>query len=63
MTADPIATTGMDGGKAPVLIQLCNVTKSYCRGAQTVPVLTGITFDIDAGEFLALMGQIGRAHV
>ena len=59
MTADPIATTGMHGGKAPVLIQLRNVTKSYRRGAQTVPVLTGITFDIDAGEFLALMGPSG----
>ena len=46
-------------GKAPVLIQLRSVTKSYRRGAQIVPVLTGITFDIDAGEFLALMGPSG----
>ena len=46
-------------GKAAVLIQLRSVTKSYRRGAQIVPVLTGITFDIDAGEFLALMGPSG----
>jgi putative ABC transport system ATP-binding protein len=43
---------------API-IRLRGVTKSYRRGAQTVPVLAGLSFDIAAGEFLALMGPSG----
>ena len=41
------------------LVSLRNIVKGYRRGQQTVPVLTGITFDIAAGEFLALMGPSG----
>lgn len=41
------------------LVSLRNIVKGYRRGQQTVPVLTGITFDIMAGEFLALMGPSG----
>ena len=36
-----------------------NLVKTYRRGAQTVPVLENITFDICEGEFLALMGPSG----
>jgi putative ABC transport system ATP-binding protein len=48
----------MSADTAP-LISLRNVTKSYRRGAQKVAVLAGISFDIAAGEFLALMGPSG----
>jgi putative ABC transport system ATP-binding protein len=41
------------------LISLRNIVKSYRRGQQTVPVLSGINFDIAGGEFLALMGPSG----
>ena len=41
------------------LIALRDIVKSYRRGQQTVPVLTGVSFDIAAGEFLALMGPSG----
>ena len=41
------------------LVSLRNIVKGYRRGQQTVPVLTGITFNIMAGEFLALMGPSG----
>lgn len=41
------------------LVRLRDVHKSYRRGAQLVPVLTGIGFDIADGEFLALMGPSG----
>jgi len=41
------------------LIRLRDISKSYRRGAQVVPVLTRISFDIAAGEFLALMGPSG----
>ncbi len=44
--------------KAPI-VAIQNVTKSYSRGSMRVPVLSDITFDIDEGEFLALMGPSG----
>ncbi|MFM9913660.1 MAG: ABC transporter ATP-binding protein [Methylophilaceae bacterium] len=43
----------------PPVVSIRNLTKSYTRGNQPVPVLTDITFDIPAGEFLALMGPSG----
>lgn len=48
----------VDPNAAPI-VRLKQLAKSYQRGAQTVPVLTSITFDIAAGEFLALMGPSG----
>lgn len=44
---------------AALLIEVRKVYKSYHRGKQTVPVLTGLTLDILRGEFLALMGPSG----
>jgi len=44
---------------APPIVSLRNIVKRYQRGAQPVPVLSGISFDIAAGEFLALMGPSG----
>ena len=41
------------------IVQVRNVTKSYRRGGQIVPVLENISFDIAEGEFLALMGPSG----
>jgi len=41
------------------IVSIRNVNKSYQRGAQTVPVLENITFEICDGEFLALMGPSG----
>jgi putative ABC transport system ATP-binding protein len=52
----------MSGGAAPaapVLVSIRGVSKSYRRGGQVVPVLTDITFDIRAGDFLGLMGPSG----
>ncbi|PIT06354.1 ABC transporter ATP-binding protein [Bradyrhizobium nitroreducens] len=42
-----------------MLIALSDVSKSYRRGAQIVPVLSRLTFDIRRKEFLALMGPSG----
>jgi len=44
--------------KGPIVV-IRNLNKSYRRGNQAIPVLTDITFDIDEGEFLALMGPSG----
>ena len=48
----------MANNKEPV-VQVSNVTKSYRRGSQVVPVLQDLTFDIQKGEFVALMGPSG----
>lgn len=46
-------------GMSDAIVQVRNVTKSYRRGGQIVPVLENISFDIAEGEFLALMGPSG----
>jgi len=42
-----------------VAVSIRNAAKSYLRGSQIVPVLEDISFDIEQGEFLALMGPSG----
>ena len=41
------------------IVEIRNLSKSYRRGGQIVPVLTDITLNIAAGEFVALMGPSG----
>ena len=41
------------------VVEIKNLTKSYRRGGQIVPVLTDVTFDIAAGDYVALMGPSG----
>jgi len=48
----------MDSVKSPIVV-IKDLNKSYRRGSQIIPVLNSITFDIDEGEFLALMGPSG----
>jgi putative ABC transport system ATP-binding protein len=43
---------------API-VAIRNLSKSYRRGSQILPVLTDISFDIARGEFVALMGPSG----
>ena len=47
-----------NGAKQPI-VQIRNLSKSYRRGSQDIPVLTDISFDIAEGEFIALMGPSG----
>jgi putative ABC transport system ATP-binding protein len=47
------------GAPAEPLIRIRNLVKSYRRGGQVVPVLTDITLDVQAGDFLGLMGPSG----
>jgi putative ABC transport system ATP-binding protein len=44
---------------AEALVKIKNVSKSYYRDSQEIPVLRNINFDIPQGEFLALMGPSG----
>jgi putative ABC transport system ATP-binding protein len=46
-------------GERRIVVSIRNAAKSYLRGSQVVPVLEDITFDIEQGEFLALMGPSG----
>ena len=41
------------------LIKIRGLDKSYTRGDQTLAVLEGIDLDVEAGEFIALMGPSG----
>ncbi|MFZ6742334.1 ABC transporter ATP-binding protein [Undibacterium sp. JH2W] len=42
-----------------VLIRITQLSKSYERGGQHIPVLEGVDLDVHAGEFVALMGPSG----
>jgi putative ABC transport system ATP-binding protein len=41
------------------IVEIINLNKSYHRGSQIIPVLNDITFNINEGDFLALMGPSG----
>ena len=43
----------------PPIVEIRGLKKSYRRGNHIVPVLENITFDIQRGEFVALMGPSG----
>jgi putative ABC transport system ATP-binding protein len=49
----------VDAAVPPPLIRIRNLAKSYRRGGQVVPVLHDITLDVQAGDFLGLMGPSG----
>jgi putative ABC transport system ATP-binding protein len=49
-----------DKSRAPApIVRLRDVTKSYGTGSAKTQVLRGVSFDIDSGEFVALVGQSG----
>jgi putative ABC transport system ATP-binding protein len=43
----------------PLGVRYLHVTKTYRQGARDLPVLSGVTFDVAPGEFIALMGPSG----
>ena len=47
-----------DAAKAP-LVSIRNLSKYYVRGDQVIPVLIDIDLDVEAGEYIALMGPSG----
>jgi putative ABC transport system ATP-binding protein len=52
------ATVAVDGGRVPV-VSLRGVHKVYGSGEGAVPALAGVDLDIDAGEYVAIMGASG----
>lgn len=45
--------------EARILVEIEDVSKSYVRGMQQIPVLRNISLQVQVGEFLALMGPSG----
>ena len=41
------------------VIDVKNITKHYLLGTQTVEALRGVSFGIEQGEFIAIMGPSG----
>ena len=41
------------------IVEVRDLHKSFTRGSETIDVLQGLTLDVGAGEFLALMGPSG----
>ena len=41
------------------LVEVREITKTYHRGSEQIPVLAGVNFEMATGEFLALMGPSG----
>jgi putative ABC transport system ATP-binding protein len=41
------------------IVELRNISKSYRRGSQVIPVLEDISLEVAEGEFIALMGPSG----
>lgn len=48
-----------EGSEAGILVEIEDVSKSYVRGMQQIPVLRNISLHVHVGEFLALMGPSG----
>jgi len=46
-------------GADNIIVEIKELSKSYRRGGQILPVLENISLDIEEGEFMALMGPSG----
>jgi len=44
------------------LVQVSDVHKVFRRGEERIEVLNGLNLEVAKGEFLALMGPLGRAR-
>ena len=59
MSAPAPEAAPAERAEAAPLVRIRNLTKSYLRGDQVIPVLVDINLDVAAGDFVALMGPSG----
>src|SRR5512140_2442328 len=45
--------------REPLGVRYLQVAKTYRQGDRDIPVLSGVSFDVRPGEFIALMGPSG----
>jgi putative ABC transport system ATP-binding protein len=57
--SDPVAAAEPEAPPREPLVAIRGLTKYYVRGDQVIPVLVGIDLDIQAGDYVALMGPSG----
>ena len=50
---------GLAAQSRPKLVEIRDLSKYYVRGDQVIPVLVDIDLEVDAGDFVALMGPSG----
>jgi len=55
----PAAAGALATGGSMALVTVTNVHKEYRRDTQAVPVLAGLSLEIEAGDFVGLMGPSG----
>jgi putative ABC transport system ATP-binding protein len=55
----PVAAAEPAAPSREPLVAIRGLTKYYVRGDQVIPVLVGIDLDIQAGDYVALMGPSG----
>ncbi|MFO1302608.1 MAG: ABC transporter ATP-binding protein [Burkholderiales bacterium] len=48
-----------DGTQDAPLVSIRGLSKAYVRGDQSIPVLVDINLDVEAGDYVALMGPSG----
>ena len=48
---------------AETVVRLDNVVKTYSMGESEVHALRGISFEIEQGEFLSIMGPSGSGYL
>ena len=53
------ALSGLTDVRAPVLVEIRNLSKYYQRGEQIIAVLLDINLDVALGDFVALIGPSG----